>query len=675
MNDGSGVTATDMAFLDEYEIEVGTLYETVVTAQRPALSAGAESYKSEEIASAHPSCADDVLRLVPGMIVVQHGAEGKGHQLFIRGFDAAHGSDVEVLLNGIGLNEPSQVHGNGYLDLYGIIPELITEMKVDKGPFLPWQASFATAGSVRFELGVPAELGSGLVRNHVSHRGHLRAVAVVAPQTANEHTFTGIEAVHDDGFGPDRRARRAALISGYGLQLGANDEIKALVMGQTAQFESPGALKLSDVEAGIMAFHSAYGPAGAGRSDRGLLNISWDHEGETTKTALNAYAMVRRFSLTENYTGWLFYDDVGDRKQQAQSTQTVGVRFQMEQRFMTPLPSTMLAGLGWRLDVVDQVEQQVDAQGKPWQTNRDLALSIQHVHVYAGWRLSPWRWIALLPSIRFDLLYNDVQDKLLGQHGRDHQLAVSPRLALSLPLHNRLTLFGNYGRGFRPPEARAVVAGTQPPEDETLSQYTGGDPKISVCDSAAVGVQWRPLDEVQVKLAGFATWIAREMVFDHVANLNLERNRTRRIGVELSAFSKPTSWTTASAALTWVSARFSASGHPIPGVPTWMASGRIQLGRSRGPRGSVQVIWIGTRHLAHGATVNGYARLDADAGWRFEAFEITALIENLSDQNIMEGAYHYASHFNTVETPSAIPKIHYTAAAPITGRLILTIFL
>lgn len=35
---------------------------------------------------------EEALRLVPGLVIAQHGTEGKGHQIYLRGFDALHGS-------------------------------------------------------------------------------------------------------------------------------------------------------------------------------------------------------------------------------------------------------------------------------------------------------------------------------------------------------------------------------------------------------------------------------------------------------------------------------------------------------------------------------------------------------------------------------------------------------
>jgi len=39
--------------------------------------------------------AADLLRRAPGVYLSQHSGEGKAHQLYVRGFDAAHGQDLE----------------------------------------------------------------------------------------------------------------------------------------------------------------------------------------------------------------------------------------------------------------------------------------------------------------------------------------------------------------------------------------------------------------------------------------------------------------------------------------------------------------------------------------------------------------------------------------------------
>src|ERR1700753_1058074 len=58
--------------------------------------------------------AQDLLRLVPGLFIAQHQGGGKAEQIFLRGFDADHGTDVNISVDGLPVNIVSQAHGQGY---------------------------------------------------------------------------------------------------------------------------------------------------------------------------------------------------------------------------------------------------------------------------------------------------------------------------------------------------------------------------------------------------------------------------------------------------------------------------------------------------------------------------------------------------------------------------------
>ena len=66
----------------------------------------------------------DVLEAVPGLIVTQHSGSGKSNQMFLRGFNLDHGTDFSTSLDGMPVNMRTHGHGQGYLDLNFIIPEL-----------------------------------------------------------------------------------------------------------------------------------------------------------------------------------------------------------------------------------------------------------------------------------------------------------------------------------------------------------------------------------------------------------------------------------------------------------------------------------------------------------------------------------------------------------------------
>src|SRR5690554_4964516 len=91
--------------------------------------------------------AEEGLKFVPGLWLSRHGSAAKGPQLFWRGFDAAHGTDIEMKWGHIPLNEPSNIHGHGYLDLGFLRSDLVKAIRVEPGAFGLSQGAFANAGT------------------------------------------------------------------------------------------------------------------------------------------------------------------------------------------------------------------------------------------------------------------------------------------------------------------------------------------------------------------------------------------------------------------------------------------------------------------------------------------------------------------------------------------------
>ncbi|MFP4600066.1 MAG: TonB-dependent receptor plug domain-containing protein, partial [Persicimonas sp.] len=209
-------------------------------AERPPTTASESRLDAREISTTPRHTAEDFVDLVPGFQTVQHGNEGKGHQFFVRGFDAVHGADVEVRVDGIPLNEPSNIHGNGYLDLGFLIPEAVVGLDARKGTFAVAQGPFATAASLDFELGVPDWERGVRTLYEVGSTNRHRLATTVAPESVDDDSFGAIEALYDEGFGTNRRSRR---ISGIGKACLAGDEdleLCGLVAGYAADFGLPG---------------------------------------------------------------------------------------------------------------------------------------------------------------------------------------------------------------------------------------------------------------------------------------------------------------------------------------------------------------------------------------------------------------------------------------------------
>ena len=89
--------------------------------------------------------------MVPGLFIAQHAGGGKAEQIFLRGFDIDHGTDVNLEVDGLPVNMVSHAHGQGYSDLHFVIPELINHVDFNKGPYYADKGDFTTAGYVDFQ--------------------------------------------------------------------------------------------------------------------------------------------------------------------------------------------------------------------------------------------------------------------------------------------------------------------------------------------------------------------------------------------------------------------------------------------------------------------------------------------------------------------------------------------
>ncbi|HEX4456935.1 MAG TPA: TonB family protein, partial [Polyangia bacterium] len=123
-------------------------YASTVVGRGPSSAASAETIRNLDFDLRPKTAPNDILRIVPGLLTVQHQGGGKADQLFLRGFDADHGTDVGVFVDGIPVNMPTHAHGQGYADLHWMIPEALDSIEVVKHPYDVRFGDFSTAGAV-----------------------------------------------------------------------------------------------------------------------------------------------------------------------------------------------------------------------------------------------------------------------------------------------------------------------------------------------------------------------------------------------------------------------------------------------------------------------------------------------------------------------------------------------
>lgn len=653
------------ADLPEYTVTV------IGTRARPQ-TASTSRITARELASVPRRNAEDALRLVPGLTLVQHGSEGKGHQFFLRGFDAVHGADLELSVEGIPVNEWSNIHAQGYIELGFVIPEVIQSVEVTKGPFTLDQGAFAMAGSADYQLGVP-EADRGLRAMYtIGTTNRHRGLVSYSPRDGDGEDFIAGELMHDDGFGQRRAIDRSALLGRWRLvDDPEHGSLSLLASGYLARFDLPGTLREEDVQAGRIDFYDAYDHGQAGLSSRALLALShlWGAGAHTLSSRL--YGSYRRLRLLENYTGYLIDATNGDRRKQRQAAWSFGATVDYDLQISDRL--SLEAGLGLRGDVLDQSQQHVDAQEAPLEAERDLRGIQLMPHLQAGLRFRPNERWRLAAGVRVDLAYVSVVDALDDDlRSTGARAAISPRATVQWRPLAAWRLFAAYGRGFRPPEARSFTSFEPARTGISEEVYDGGDPSMTVADAFELGTRWLPSRYFGGALSGFSTFIQRESVFDHVSGINLELNRTRRLGVELELHSSPIDGLSLNADITYVDARFVGSGNPIPLAPSLVGGFRASYTHDSGLRAGLRFFGLAPRPLPHGARGAAMGVLDATAGYTWRALRIDLEVENILNQQIREGEYHYASHWQRGSQSSEIPVLHYVAGPPLNARLSLS---
>lgn len=654
--------------------DAGATDEVVITVtrrERPTLSSSRIS--SRDISSIPRRTAEDVLSLVPGLTLVQHGSEGKGHQFFLRGFDAVHGADMELTLDGVPVNEWSNVHAQGYIDLGFVVPEVIASVDVTKGPFNIEQGAFAMAGSAAYELGVPLTDRGLKVSYTLGNTWRHRGLLTYSPTAGDGGDFIAIEGLEDAGFGQNRGIRRGAVLGRVRLfDSPTTGTLSAFGSAYSARFDLPGALRSEDVDAGRIGFYDTYDPTSEGRSDRALLAVVYALGDSEHGLHARSYFGYRRLELLENFTGYLLDPVAGDRREQRHESWNVG--FDMTGSVRLASAWRLGAGAGARADMFDQHQDHVGAFGERLERERELSAlqALGGARVALDWR--PSAGLRFVGGARVDLAsITPEQSSAPGAESPKILYAVSPRLRVEARPALGTAVFFSYGRGFRPPEARALSGAAPERTGITEDLYIGGDPTMTQTHSFELGGRWQDATRViGVGMTTFVTFVQRESIYDHVSGITLELNATRRIGAELELSSHPFEWLALSADASWVDARFVGSDNPIPLVPPLAGGGRATLGRELGARAGLRVFALAPRPLPHGARGATLLGTEATLGYHWPSFWLDAELENLLDLELREGEYHYASAWRPGEPASQLPVLHYVAGPPFTARLSLT---
>jgi len=162
-----------------------------------ASSASQGAVTAQQIAARPIMRAGEVLETAPGVLISQHSGEGKGNQIYLRGFNLDHGTDFSTTVAGVPVNLPTHAHGHGYTDVNFLIPELVSGVQYSKGPYYAEQGDFSAAGVVN--VAYVNTLDETLVSASAGEEGWRRALLASSLRVGSGRLLGAFEFNHNDG--------------------------------------------------------------------------------------------------------------------------------------------------------------------------------------------------------------------------------------------------------------------------------------------------------------------------------------------------------------------------------------------------------------------------------------------------------------------------------------------
>lgn len=218
--------------------------------------------------------SQEILRKVPGLIIGQHAGGGKAEQLFLRGFDIDHGTDITLSVDGMPINMVSHAHGQGYSDLHFMIPETIQKIDFGKGPYYANQGDFNTAGYVNFST--KKSIQKNTISLEVGQFNSLRTLGMfnLLENKKNEDAYVAIEYITNDGpFESPQNFNRLNIFGKYNTFLNGKDRVTLTASHFTSSWNASGQIPEREVKNGNITRFGAIDDTEGGTTSRTNFNV------------------------------------------------------------------------------------------------------------------------------------------------------------------------------------------------------------------------------------------------------------------------------------------------------------------------------------------------------------------------------------------------------------------
>jgi hypothetical protein len=600
--------------------------------------------------------SQEVLRKVPGLIIGQHAGGGKAEQIFLRGFDIDHGTDVNLSVDGLPVNMVSHAHGQGYADLHFLIPEVIDEIDFGKGPYYADKGNFTTAGYVDFSS--KHSLDESLVQLEYGQHNTFRTLGMFDIVNNDKHAaYLASEYLLSDGFfESSQNFHRINLFAKYTTQLDENDKLTLLASHFTSKWDASGQIPQRAVENGTITRFGAIDDTEGGQTSRTNLKLDYNKY-------LNSKSFIRNsvffthydFELYSNFTFFLNDPVNGDQIRQKEDRNIFGVS--SEWNYSLPNDNHLIqVGISLRKDEINDNELSSTADRTSTLTQRQLGdVNETNISAYVNteWNLGKW---LINPAIRLDYFKFNYYDQLANSYATQSssKSLISPKLNFIRSFSKELQTYVKTGLGFHSNDTRVVVAGQY---EDILPAAYGVD----------LGVIWKPIPRLVINGALWYLFLEQEFVYVGDEGIVEPSGKTERYGLDFGLRYQLTDWLFADADFNYSlanSVEEPEGADYIPLAPKYTSSGGLAIHHPSGFYGSFRYRFIGDRPANEFNTLiaEGYLITDMNLGFKWKQLDMGINIDNLFNSEWNETQFSTQSRLEN--EMGSTEEIHFTPGTP-----------
>jgi hypothetical protein len=629
--------------------------------------------------------AQDLLRLVPGLFIAQHQGGGKAEQIFLRGFDADHGTDVNISVDGMPVNMVSHAHGQGYADLHFLIPETVKGYEFGKGPYYAAKGDFTTAGYV--EYSTKNVLDRNMVKLETGEFQTERLLAMInllgndaKAKTKGQSAYVAADGLYSNGgpFAVPEHFKRGNLFGKFVTPLDPHDQLTIMLSTMWTYWRASGEIPNRTVAEGyIRNRFGALDSLQGGQTSRTnvILKLSSDL-GHHFFLDNEAYYSHYYFNLITNFT--FFYADPvhGDEFNQHESRDLGGYNSRLTHRLVLGKAIlSSVAGIGTRFDKPDPI----------WLAHTEKAQFLHYLQLgkIREWNANAWldetletgKW-TITAGARVDYFYfyylnmapfTDTAAAIFdGEPVSRRKAILCPKVNIQYTLNPTLQLYVKTGKGFHSNDARVVIA----------NQGFGILPPAYGID---LGTNWKPLPDLFVNAAVWYLYLQEEFTYgqDYGDESVQPGGRTVRKGIDISARYQISHWLYAFANADLARPRCidSVIGHKYLALaPTFTGTAGLDFTLAGGLNGGISYRYLHNRsaNSTYSLTALGYFITDLAVNYTRKNYEIGLSVQNLFNQAWNESQFQYISRLKYETAP--VDQVSYTPGDPLFAKLKLALF-